>query len=135
MGLFKKKKKEKKPVNNTIQISTLELIKIIRLADEAIDDSQIEYDLPFKSGETSHVIGIDYNRDLAPKNGLHREYISYYLDDQIFISIEDLCQNAELDGYRIMEYPEKITIDSVFKEVLESGDIESHEGMTWYGYY
>lgn len=132
MGLFWKKKKVE---DNTIQVTIPDLITIIKLADDAIDDSQIEYDLPFKSGETSHVIGIDYDRAHAPKKGLHRECISYYLDDQIFISIKDLCQNAQLDGYRIIEYPEKVTIDSVFKEVLETRDIESHEGMTWYGLY
>ena len=132
MGLFWKKKKRE---DNMMQVAISDLITIIKLADEVIDGSQIEYDLLFMAGESSHIVGIDYDRYHAPKKGLHREYISYYLDNQIFISIEDLCQNAQLDGYRIMEYPEKVTVDSIFKEVLETGNIISHESMTWYGPY
>ena len=123
MGLFgKKNKKVVKPQN--MKVSPQQLVYLIELAEEAIDEFQIEYDIEFTIGEDSHTIGIDYDRIDASKKGVHKEYLSYYVDAQKFNSLASLWESAMLADRKFSEYEKDFVIDIVYEEPLAIGDIE-----------
>ena len=95
MGLFSKKKKDVK--QTTFNTTPSEVAYLIELAIEAIDPSQIEYEIEFMYENKTHIIGIDYDRMNAPKKGYFVEYMTVYLDNQKFRTLDQLYSNAFVD--------------------------------------
>lgn len=96
------------------------------LAIKAIDSWQIEYEIEFKIGEVTHQVGIDYDRTKAPKKGYSPEYMSVFLDEQKFVSLNELWENTLIDGNHFNLLGRGIELDIIYKEPLETGDIETY---------
>ena len=124
MGLFSKKKTVE---DSKYMITPNELLYLIDLAVQAIDQYQIEYEVEFKMGNKEHVIGIDYDRTNAPKKGYDPQYMSFYLDGDGYRTLQTLAVNATIDGRSLTQIGQEIEVDKVYKEPIETGDIERHD--------
>lgn len=118
MGLFKKRQMKIRT------ISAKDIVKLIKMAVEAIDDFQIEYEIPFSYMGNEHIIGIDYDRDNAPKGKYDPAYMSVYIDDQHFRNPEDILTEGILDGYSISDISNGILVDENYLLALDQNDIE-----------
>lgn len=122
MGFFSKKNKENiKPT--TFCVSPKELAYLIDLSIQEIDQFQIEYEVEFILDNNIHIIGIDYDRENAPKKGYYPEYMSLYLDKQKFKSLEELYNNSIINGKRFCDFEKEFILDIVYKNAIETGDI------------
>lgn len=122
MWFFSKKKVVKK---TEYMVTPKDLIYIIELAYQAIDPSQIEYEVEFKLRDNNHKIGIDYDRISAPKKGYDPQYISFYVDKEKFMTLQELYINAVIDGERLETIGKDIVIDPIYRRAVETGDIEA----------
>lgn len=125
MGLFSKKKKDVK--QTTFNTTPSEVAYLIELAIEAIDPSQIEYEIEFMYENKTHIIGIDYDRMNAPKKGYFVEYMTVYLDNQKFRTLDQLYSNAFVDHTIFSGIGKELVLDNVYKKALETGDIEYND--------
>lgn len=90
--------------DNLRYISFDELIRIVYLAYIDVDCDHIEYEVPFKFNNGMHKIGMTYDKNSAPADGVvHTNYISFYVDDQVFKTITELRFNAELQGVKLLD--------------------------------
>lgn len=118
MGLFKKKQKEIRT------ISARDIVKLLKMAVEAIDEFQIEYEIPFSYMGKEHIIGIDYDRNNAPKGKYDPAYMSVYIDGQHFRKPEDILVDALLEGYYMRDISEGISVDEDYILALDQNNIE-----------
>ena len=120
----RKKEKRKAEVVNISGVQLCGLLKnAVSLAIEEVEKNRYIFgpEIMFEYTGNIHLIGIKYDKKRAKTEKrvtFLKELMTVYLDKQTFVSLEDLCDYATLDGEILTNISKGIVVAPEYKELL-----------------
>ena len=125
MGIFGRRKRREE--SEVLNISGRQLIELLNKSVQQIEEEigqncySVSSEIIFEYKEHLYFTGARYNVHKAKKENkteFSEEYLTVYLDEAFFPSVEEMAKSVELDGKTLDEITEGILVEPEFGEML-----------------
>ena len=124
MGLFGRKKEKNKFISISGEQLCLILEQTIPKLIQAVENKTYYdiFDFMFDYENKCHFVGVTYDEKMAKKDKrvtFSYELMSIFIDEKKYVSIEEMCENAIIDGVKLVDIKSGIHVDPVFGDMLD----------------